>query len=113
MLFFIADAVQDVPSAAVHGAVAEDYCDISHEISFKAFKCCSSLLMLCRTFPQLLFMEQSLRTGVQPETTRSIVAPVIDTFAGKPCACDTLADMICCNASTNTILLCLNLLSQS
>jgi hypothetical protein len=27
-------------------------------------------------------MEHSLKTGVQPEAARSIVAPVIDTFAG-------------------------------
>lgn len=43
--------------------------------------------MLCRTFPQLLFMEQSLRTGVQPEAARSIVAPVMDTFAGVRTVC--------------------------
>ncbi|WIA41050.1 hypothetical protein OEZ86_004686 [Tetradesmus obliquus] len=41
-----------------------------------------ALLYHDRTFPQLLFMEQSLRTGVQPEAARSIVAPVMDTFAG-------------------------------
>ncbi|KAF6250908.1 O-methyltransferase-domain-containing protein [Scenedesmus sp. NREL 46B-D3] len=35
-----------------------------------------------RTFPQLLFMEHSLKTGVQPAAARSLVAPVTDTFAG-------------------------------
>jgi hypothetical protein len=31
-------------------------------------------------------MEQSLKTGVQPEAARSIVAPVIATFAGMACS---------------------------
>lgn len=47
----------------------------------------SPCVVLCRTFPQLLFMEQSLRTGVQPEAARSIVAPVMDTFAGVRTVC--------------------------
>ncbi|KAF8062721.1 hypothetical protein HT031_004051 [Scenedesmus sp. PABB004] len=36
-----------------------------------------------RTFPQLLWLEHSLRTGVQPQAASAVVASVVETFAGE------------------------------
>lgn len=36
----------------------------------------------CRHFPRYQFMEQSLRTGLQPELANKLVTPVQQTFAG-------------------------------
>lgn len=48
---------------------------------------CQTMLPLstracCRHFPRYQFMEESLRTGLQPELANKLVTPVLQTFAG-------------------------------
>lgn len=38
---------------------------------------------VCRTFPQYMLLEQSLRTGEQPALARQLVVPVLQAFKGQ------------------------------
>lgn len=87
---------QAAPTCSMHAhapACAACAPAAARSLSGKAAVCCAppgQLLRAARcrrTFPQLLWMEQSLRTGVQPDIARQVVAPVIDTFAGARTEC--------------------------
>lgn len=67
----------------VHGAALWTVCT-AHSAQAAAELGCAMLwcVVINRTFPQHNFLEQSLRTGVQPELARQLVVPVLQTFAG-------------------------------